>query len=269
MSSNTNVHDFAQVQSNPSLRRSCSTRVEEVLLISLDRQIDMKFDQDYAYLRRTLLSKLFSLNEITDPQSAAAYVSNAPIHLAAIIITDDSITRGVHEGPIIPRGMTNWLFHENGCLHGRWGMWSEIVPVEQYKKLTKELVKWARAGGTVIFGCRWGRTWHKNYFNTYIKELWGLGWETAGIADTLVSANYSLNENAYKRFWNSKYDGFEFCRMKSRLLTKVDSRDIIYPGYGGTASAVFAEYGNGYLGWLGDQGNEEKVARLIIAMCNL
>ena len=154
MLSNTDVHDFAQIKSTPSIRRSRSTRVEEVLFISLNRQNDLKFEQDFAYLHRTLLSKSFSPNDITDLQSAATYVSNTSVHLAAIIVTDDSITRSVREEPIISSGRTSWLFHENGCLYGRWRTCTELVLVEQYKMLTKDLVKWTRAGGTVIFGCR-------------------------------------------------------------------------------------------------------------------
>ncbi|KAI9878395.1 MAG: hypothetical protein M1830_001025 [Pleopsidium flavum] len=151
------------------------------------------------------------------------------------------------------------------------------------RALSTRLVEYTRAGGTVILGCQCSSMSRPSDINRYFNDTWGLPWKSGAYHRT----TFQLNPVGNARFREGRYSSLaKFYSMKALHLKGVPVEGRVYVssddstlesavfapvpvGNPQESPMVFAQVGNGYLGWVGDVNAEKDSTRVVMAMCNL
>jgi hypothetical protein len=253
------------------------------MILQLDVKVENRFEKDYKGLYDKILSQVRCISQFNDAHTATMYLNRklkGPTPLSAIIITDDTLARvvyaakhGINEHEVHKVYMPHWNPYFGFCLINCTEAnraeecachppdrklprmyWLEN-PYHHYRTITQHLVSYARDGGTVIFSCRWGDKWHGDHFTDYIQNFWGLPWigtDPKSERYELKRRQYQLNPITHEMLRKQASKKYETCEMTSILIKGVRSRDIVYGGPNKSAAVAFTQYGNGWVGFVGD-----------------
>jgi hypothetical protein len=210
-----------------------SNSLLSVLLISLDKQ--PFFDEMYAEVLPKLRSKA-AVTEVTHIASAMQHLSKPQDTYTSIILTDAAVME------------------------------------DKFIAAQEKLVYYARAGGDVILGFHFSSFSIPSKMNSFFKDRWGLNWKSGKYQRSM----FSLNPRATAMFMSRPHDGehpslLQQYSMKALHLsnTKLEDRIYVSNDSGSESPAVFAKYGNGHLGWIGDVNTEIGTTELLLAMCDV
>lgn len=225
----------------PTLRPD---KMSTVLLISLEAPpwpIDL-YDEQFAALRTKA-----NVVEPTSSQEALDHLSSSNSHIAAVLVTEPSIMKRKNQA------------------------------------ISTKLVEYTLAGGTVILGCLCASNSKPSDTNRFFQDVWGLPWKVGAYYRTTSK----LNQMANPRFHQDRYASLpNSYSMKAVHLKGVPSEARVYvPSDESVIESavfapepvptpwqtpmVFAPFGQGYLGWVGDVNAEEGSGRVVFAMLNL
>ncbi|KAH8589799.1 U1biquitin-specific peptidase-like protein [Bisporella sp. PMI_857] len=188
------------------------------------------FDDMYSQVMAKLRSKA-DVTEVTHIASAMKHLLAAH-QFAAVIVTDPEVM-------------------DNG-----------FVAVQE------KLVDYARAGGTVIFGFHCSSFVRPNDLARFFKETWSVNWQSGAYTRSMLSLNHRANPVFMSRRGPNLPQQFS---MKALHLIGTRAEDRIYISSPGSTEspAVFAKYGDGNLGWIGDVNTEDGTTELILTMCGV
>ena len=206
-----------------------SNALLSVLLISLDK-LEF-FDEMYSEVIAKLRSKA-RVTEVTHIASAMQHLSKAQEEYAAIVVTDPAIME------------------------------------DYFITVQRKLVEYARAGGTVILGFHFSSFARPDELTVFFKDRWALNWKPGDYH----RSTFSLNPRANPVFMSRHHPNLPHeYSMKALHLCNTKPEDRIYVSSPGSAQspAIFAKYGNGYLGWIGDVNTEIGTTELLLTMCGV
>lgn len=200
-----------------------------LLLISLDKR--SFFDNMYAEVLAKIRSKV-DVIEVTHIASAMRHLLKPHEEYSAIIVT----------GPEI--------------------MKNDFVAIQ------RKLVDYANAGGTVILGFHFSSFAQFDKLAVFFKETWGLNWEAGNYRGDMFSLNPRANPDFLRRPHPNLPQQY---RMKALHLrnTRLEDRIYVSDPSSTQSPAIFAKYGNGYLGWIGDVNTENGTTELLLTMCGV
>ncbi|KAJ4494355.1 hypothetical protein C8R41DRAFT_829828 [Lentinula lateritia] len=148
----------------------------------------------------------------------------------------------------------------------------------KYRSLNEQLVRYARAGGVVVFGCNFSNHFSFDTAERFFRA-WGVPWELGHYHRTTVYLNADGVQGMDLTGLESSYS------VKALNLTQVLPTSAVYsPSQDSrTQSHVFAAtsvdtsqtpaaysaIGDGYLGYTGDVNAEEPTTKVIMAMLHL
>jgi len=214
-----------------------------VLLLSLEPPpwpCDL-YEELYAALRTKA-----DVFEATTSKTALEYLSS-PSHLTAVLVTEVSVMKLKH------------------------------------RAVSTKLVEYTRQGGTVILGCLCSSFSRPSDINRFFQDTWGLSWRSGSYHRT----TFQLNPMANARFREDRYPSLsKSYSMKALHLKDVPVEAQVYVSNANSTieSLVFApvpvdnrhespmilaQFGDGYLGWVGDVNAEKDSTHVVVAMCNL
>ena len=123
----------------------------------------------------------------------------------------------------------------------------------------EKLVDYARAGGTVIFGFHCSSFVRPNDLARFFN------WKSGDYTRSMFSLNHSANPVFMSRRGPNLPKQYS---MKALHLSGTRAEDRIYISSPGSTQspAVFAKYGNGNLGWVGDVNTEDGTTELLLTM---
>jgi hypothetical protein len=131
-----------------------------------------------------------------------------------------------------------------------------------------KLVGYAKAGGTVILRFLFGGFAERDKLNRFFKDWWTLNWKVGDY----TRSTFSLNSRANPVFMRHRQPDLpQQYSMKAVHLSNANLEDRIYLSspHSAQSPAIFAKYGHGYLGWIGDVNTEDGTAELLITMCSV
>ena len=211
---------------------SSSKSLRSVLVVSLEK--DSPFDGVYADALAKLRSKAI-VNKVTHIVSAMKHLSMGGY--AVVVVTDTGV------------------------------MEKDLVAVKQ------KLVDFAKAGGTVIFGFFFARYAGRDLMAMFFEDKWDLKWKFEKGHD---HETFTLNPRARANFLfsNRQDEGLlDEYSVEALLLSGAEPENLIYvanpqdPNF--RSPAVFAKYGKGFLGWIGDVNTEVNTVTLLLTMCGI
>jgi hypothetical protein len=206
-----------------------STYLHSVLLVSLDKQ--SFFDEMYSEVLSKLRSRA-GVMEVTHISSAMQQLSKSHEEFSAVIVTDPAV------------------------------MEDKFIAVQQ------KLVHYADAGGTVVLGFFYTSLAERDKLNRFFEKTWALNWKYGAYSQWM----FALNRRANPSFMNRRGPNLpNQYSMKAVHLSKTNPEDRIYLSSPGNAHspAVFANYGAGFLGWIGDVNTEIGTTELLLTMCGI
>jgi hypothetical protein len=132
----------------------------------------------------------------------------------------------------------------------------------------EKLVDYARAGGTVIFGFHCSSFVRPDDLARFFKETWSVNWESGDYTRSMFSLNHRANPVFMSRRGPNLPQQYS---MKALHLIGTRAEDRIYISSPGSTQspAVFAKYGDGNLGWIGDVNTEDGTTELLLTMCGV
>lgn len=138
----------------------------------------------------------------------------------------------------------------------------------KFRTVSRKLVEYAKGGGTVVFGGVVSSFARPDNMRSYFSDEWGLSWEMGSYHREVFSVNqWVLSIEGRERFSGlpSSYS------MKAVHIKGADQKDSIYVGYDCTTESpiVFAKFGNGYVGWIGDVNAEDETSQVVKVMCGI
>jgi hypothetical protein len=138
----------------------------------------------------------------------------------------------------------------------------------KFERVSRQLVEYAKGGGTVVFGGIVSSFARPNDMRSYFSDQWGLSWEMGSCHREVFSVNqWVLSVEGRERFSGlpSSYS------MKAVQIKGADQEDRVYVEHGGATESpiVFAKSGNGYVGWVGDINSEDETAQVVKVMCGI
>ena len=199
-----------------------------VLLLSLDRP--EYWGELYGNLVDAISANA-TLQRVSKPQGASTYLSNN--RPSAIIVTDPAV------------------LGQGSALRG----------------VSSQVIQYVRSGGTAVLATLVSSTVRPNDLDRWFREDWGLPWQTGDYHRTTVSLNPSyqserLNTGSLPQNYS----------QKASFLRNVATTASVYrpSGFSTTEShvfaaapvntaqtpIVFAQVGEGWLGYVGDVNNE-------------
>ncbi|OJJ48538.1 hypothetical protein ASPZODRAFT_14669 [Penicilliopsis zonata CBS 506.65] len=200
-----------------------------ILLVSLSKQ--PFFDEMYSALLTNLRSKA-TVTEVTEKNTAMEKLSAAQGQYAAIIVTDSGVIK------------------------------------KKFNAIQKKLVEYAQAGGTVIIGLHYCSFTRPSDSNLFFQKTWGVNWKFGNYG----RYDFRLNPRANSAFMARCRPGLpQQYSMKAVHMQNARPEDQIYI-YLPTSTespAIFAKYGNGFLGWIGDVNTESETTELLLRMCGV
>ncbi|KAI9054635.1 hypothetical protein LZ554_001788 [Drepanopeziza brunnea f. sp. 'monogermtubi'] len=189
------------------------------------------FDVMYAPVLTKLRSRA-NISEVRHIGSAMQQMSNAQQDYVAVIVADPGVMIGGH------------------------------IAVRE------KLVEYATAGGTLIIGFHVSGFCNPHALNAFFRNTWSLDWEFASYLRRDFTLNFLANPGLLSRVHcdlPKKYS------MKALHLKGSEPAERIYvssPTHN-ESPAIFANYGDGYLGWIGDVITEEGTTELLLTMCGI
>jgi Plasmid pRiA4b ORF-3-like protein len=188
------------------------------------------FDEMYSEVIAELRSKV-GVTEVTHIASAMHHLSK-PKKYAAVVVTDPAV------------------------------MEDDFIAIQE------KLVDYAYAGGTVVLGFHFSSFAQPDKLCRFFKNSWALNWK---VGDYLRST-FSLNPQANSAFMSCRHPNLPHqYSMKALHLSNTKPEDRIYISDPGSAQspAIYAKYGYGYLGWIGDVNTEVGTTYLLLTMCGV
>jgi len=187
------------------------------------------FEDMYAETLATLNSKA-RVQEVTHIASAIEHLSKPQAEYAAVVVTDAGIIE------------------------------KDFIAVQE------KLVEYARTGGTVIFGFHLASFARPLDLAKFFKDKWALSWKTGDYhRETFTLSHQALLMNRQNPDLLPEYS------MKALHLSGTKPEDRVYVASPNSAQspAIFAKYGRGFLGYIGDVNTEDGTTKLLLAMCGI
>ncbi|KAJ7084842.1 hypothetical protein B0H15DRAFT_383077 [Mycena belliarum] len=213
----------------PLLRSGSGAIAHFILHLPLNEDADNELDDD-------ILSALHALTTVSTVQTAeAAMPLLASPALSGVFITDPAVAATKHAA------------------------------------LLARLVAYTRAGGTVVLGGAFSSLIERPVMEAFFQNGWGVSWRVASYTRStfVLNRRTALAESAVKQLQNAYV-------MKAVTLTGVPTAASLYlPGDESHIAdptetpVVFAEVGNGRLGYVGDVSSGEGSMSAILAMFGL
>ncbi len=159
----------------------------------------------------------------------------------------------------------------------------------KHQALNNALVAYAKAGGTVIFGCQCSNHVTPPDLRWYFSTIWNLPWQMGSYA------RFDFKPSAAVGRINGKALPEEY-NVKAVQLKDVDKDSVVYREQGESYSltarlmqqgmlgpqpqeskvrsrnsgpVIWKKYADGWVGWLGDVNNEEGTRQITMMMCGL
>lgn len=134
--------------------------------------------------------------------------------------------------------------------------------------LQKKVVEYAKGGGTVVMGLMFSNFCRMDDMDRFFESRWNLLWKRGSYCRQQFSLNPQVNADFRSRRLPGVMTAYN---VKALHLRNVDLRDRVYVSnpVKDDSPAVFAKYGSGYLGWIGDVNGEAESTELLLSMCGL
>ena len=138
---------------------------------------------------------------------------------------------------------------------------------KKHKNLAKVIADWTKAGGTTVFGANCSSFIEPPVLNAFFSTYFDKRWQSGAY----VRKTFWANESALLGPGRSHVPSIS---MKALHLKNVARRDCVFfegndvfgPVETGEAPVVYAAYGSGEVGWIGDVNNEEDHIPVVLAM---
>jgi hypothetical protein len=132
----------------------------------------------------------------------------------------------------------------------------------------EKLVDYARAGGTVVFGFHCSSFVRPNDLARFFKETWSVNWKSGDYTRSMFSLNHQANSVFRSRRGHNLPQQYSMKALHLRG-TRAEDRIYISSPSSNQSPAVFAKYGDGNLGWIGDVNTEDGTTELLLTMCGI
>ncbi|KAF4628359.1 hypothetical protein G7Y89_g9793 [Cudoniella acicularis] len=141
---------------------------------------------------------------------------------------------------------------------------------DKYIAVQENLIKYTKAGGTVIFGFDCGRWCKPDKVNRFFMNMIDLGWKYGDYQ----RANFSQNPHVNPAF-KSRREQLLWHQYQTEALVLANAalEDQVFVNFSedpsSRSSALFAQYGKGYVGWIGDLRPERGTIQVLLSMCEI
>jgi hypothetical protein len=135
-----------------------------------------------------------------------------------------------------------------------------------FKGASKKLVKYAKGGGTVGFGGVVSCFARPLDMHSYFSDEWGIPWETGSYHRAVFSTNESALSVEGRECFSALPTSYS---MKALQIQGVDQKDMVYveDDCPTESPIVFAKYGKGNVGWIGDVNAENETTLVVKVLC--
>lgn len=203
---------------------------DAVLLISLEKQ--SFFDSTYAETLAKLRSRA-RVTEVEDSTSAVNHLAKAGMSYAAIIATDP------------------WFMDE------------------EYSTIQAMIADYARAGGIFIMAFHFGCFAHFDKVEKFFAKVLGLDWKYGSYTTGQFSLNPRVNSFFLDRCGPDLPREYGYIKANHIRNTRPEDRVYIADPASKESPAIFAEFGKGHLGFIGNVNSESNMTELLLTMCGV
>ncbi|CAM6096929.1 unnamed protein product [Calypogeia fissa] len=219
---------------------------EKVLIVALEQH--SFFTSLYTGLLTALREKAELVLEVTTPAKAIEHLTTIPsTDVAAVLVADPAV--------ILPK----------------------------FAKVASKLVQYARDGGTLIFGGLCSSFGRPDDFGKFFERTLILPWKfgsyhrtTFVLNPAMVAANDRFAKPFVPKSCSMKAVHIAGAAPESRVYIATDGSVIESMVFSPTritdrseSPVLFAEYGRGFVAWIGDVNAEAESTAVVVAICNL
>lgn len=156
------------------------------------------------------------------------------------------------------------------------------VILPKFVKVASKMVKFARDGGTLIFGGLCSSFGGPDDFDKFFERIMSLPWKFGSCHRT----TFALNPAAARHERFARHSMPNSYSMKAVHITRAAPESHLYVSMANSvveslvfapdpitdrteSPILFAEYGRGFVAWIGDINLEVESTAVVVAMCNL